>query len=271
MSENSNADNSDPLAGALAALEAEAAAEETTETTATDETTEQVATEEVTETTEETTEAEDDHSEKSRLGRKVKRQEETLTALTSKIDSLADLITKNLTPKQEAALEEEFELSEYPSGEELMAFKKFTIEQAKKAAKSVLADERAEATTKAQQYEGTYLKLMADMTTAEDDDDTVSGEIKTLLVSEDKRFNAKHTGDATKDFLINYRNATDFLLRRGKEKVPNVHGKQSKVATGVNVPRTAQRVATFDRSKLDPIEQGLAAAFTDKELAEMGA
>ena len=96
--------------------------------------------------------------------------------------------------------------------------------------------------------------------------------IKELMLSQDERFNKTYSGhqDPTKDFLRNYRNATDFLLKKGTEKKPNVHGKPSGVPTGVSVPKTTQKVVTFDRSKLDPVEAALAKGFKDEELVSMG-
>lgn len=277
---NSNADNSDPLAGALAGLEAEAGDGEKGKGEGDGEgkqpTPEEVAAQEAEavrlaaeEAAKGEGEGDDDHGEKSRLGRKVKRLE---TEFNSKLDKILERLSTPAKPADAAvpAPDDDFELSEYPTADELKRFKAHTIQKAKEAAKQAVSEVQTESQQAAQQYEQTYIKLMEDMTAADDENDDVSGEIKKLLIGEDKHFNMKHTGDPTRDFLINYRNATDFLLRKGKAKAPNVHGKEPKVPIGVNVPKTVQKVVVFDRSKMDPVERELAQGFTDQQLVEMG-
>ncbi len=87
--------------------------------------------------------------------------------------------------------------------------------------------------------------------------------------TKDDTFNKIHKGDPKEDFLINYRNATIAILNKGKEKKPNIHGKPSQVAAGVTIPGSASKVVTFDRSKLDPVERGMAEGFSDAELVKM--
>ena len=212
----------------------------------------------------------DEHGKKSREGRRIAKRvgriEEGLMSLDKKFDLILEHISaKNAAPEQE----EEFVFSEYPNYEELNKFKDYTVNKAKETAKQTISEVMNESKTKQQEYEQTYVGLMKSMLETEDEDDDVSSEIQKLMVSNDERFNCKHTGDATKDFLINYQNASRYIIDAAKgikTKRPQSHT----APMGVAVPKTAQRSFSVDRSKMDSLEASLASSFSDKELYEMG-
>ncbi len=263
-----NADNS--LAGALAGLEAEVSkAEKGIEQNATEiiDAAPNVTIKPDDKNTEiiDAAPFEEDHGEKSKLGRKFKRLEQTQESLDKKLDA----ILTRLTPKEIEPEEEDFPLSEYPTAEELKEFKKFTLKQSKEAAIKVAMEAQLRVNSDKENYEKSYVSLLYEMTDQADEDEEITTQIKDLMTSTDSRFNKIHTGDPVKDFLKNYKNTTDFLLRKNMAKKPNVNGKPSGVPTSVNVPNTTQRVVSFYRDKFDTIETSLASVFTDDELFNM--
>jgi hypothetical protein len=248
-----------------------ATTEETTETTETTEstgTTESTETETTEETQDTTTEAETDpdeeeklsHGEKSRLGRKVKRLETTLTEIS---ESLKVLRERNTAPAKTEEDEPEPVLPEDPTTDELRDYlaqrDKWLLKQVRKE-QTRESQQRQEAS---QKYAQEYASMIAEHL---DPDEDV--ELYKLMTDEkDITYNRVHKGDAKEDFLINHRNATRSLLK--KPTKPTVPVKGAKPPGKVNVPSSTVAAKTFDRAQLNPMEQQVAKMFSDEELAEI--
>ena len=204
------------------------------------------------------------HSEKSRLGRKVKRLEDTLTDIKGSLDFLRERSTQPAQPVVEA----EIELPENPTAEEIKDFVRKDRERLIKNLESKDSEKARAAQESRQKYAKEYAKMVED--TLDPDDDAEI--FKLMTDTKDLTYNQVIKGDAKEDFLLNYRNATKSVLNKVKPaKVSTVHGKVSKVPTGVNVPSSpVVAPKTFDRSKLSPLEADVAKMFNDEELASLG-
>ena len=248
----------------------EGATEEVKEVKATtEEAKEEVVTKEVTDTeTKEPLEEEETHGEKSRLGRKVKRLESTLEDIKSTLDFIKERSVKEV--KTEPAVEEEeIELSEYPTADEI---KRFNEQERKKTLR--LIDQRESDKSKkqqeaTQQYVKEYSRLLKESVDPDEDPD-----LYTMLTDEkDLTYNQVYKNDAKEDFLINLRNANKALRSRGGAPVTKttVANKTTGIPTGVNIPggtKPAQKVV--DISKWSADEQELAKNFSADELASLG-
>lgn len=201
--------------------------------------------------------AEPDHSEKSRLGRKVKYLEDKLSKVDS-IDQKLDALFKKFEKT-----EPEEPLPELPSGEDVVKIVEKTL--------SKREQEKIENEQKAQEsYQSTYLNLLEEAV-GEDD------ELRTLLVDQKSPFNKTSDkgffGNPAHDLLLNITKATKALRAQKETPKPNVKGAKPIVPTGVNVPSTPSKVTVqkVDTSKWGKEEQALANSglFSDEELAEL--
>ena len=201
--------------------------------------------------------AEPDHSEKSRLGRKVKYLEDKLSKVDS-IDQKLDALFKKFETK-----EPEEPLPELPSGEDVVKIVEKTL--------SKREQEKIENEQKAQEsYQSTYLNLLEEAV-GEDD------ELRTLLVDPKSPFSKTsdkgYFGNPAQDLLLNITKATKALRAQKETPKPNVKGTKPSVATGVIVPSTPSKgtVQKVDTSKWGKEEQALANSglFSDEELAEL--
>ena len=201
--------------------------------------------------------AEPDHSEKSRLGRKVKYLEDKLSKVDS-IDQKLDALFKKFETK-----EPEEPLPELPSGEDVVKIVEKTL--------SKREQEKIENEQKAQEsYQSTYLNLLEEAV-GEDD------ELRTLLVDPKSPFSKTsdkgYFGNPAQDLLLNITKATKALRAQKETPKPNVKGTKPSVATGVIVPSTPSKVTVqkVDTSKWGKEDQALANSglFSDEELAEL--
>jgi RNA binding exosome subunit len=201
--------------------------------------------------------AEPDHSEKSRLGRKVKYLEDKLSKVDS-VDQKLDALLKRLETK-----EPEEPLPELPSGEDVVKIVEKTI--TKREADRIANEQKAQ-----EQYQSTYINLLEEAV-GEDE------ELRTLLVDPKSPFNKTSDkgfyGNPAQDLLLNITKATKALRAQKETPKPNVKGARPTVATGVNVPSTPAKVTVqkVDTSKWGKEEQALANSglFSDEELAEL--
>ena len=202
-------------------------------------------------------EVEPDHSEKSRLGRKVKYLEDKLSKVDS-VDQKLDALLKRLETK-----EPEEPLPELPSGEDVVKIVEKTI--TKREADRIANEQKAQ-----EQYQSTYINLLEEAV-GEDE------ELRTLLVDPKSPFNKTSDkgfyGNPAQDLLLNITKATKALRAQKETPTPNVKGARPTVATGVNVPSTPAKVTVqkVDTSKWGKEEQALANSglFSDEELAEL--
>jgi RNA binding exosome subunit len=201
--------------------------------------------------------AEPDHSEKSRLGRKVKYLEDKLSKVDS-IDQKLDALFKKFEKT-----EPEEPLPELPSGEDVVKIVEKIL--------SKREQEKIENEQKAQeQYQSTYINLLEEAV-GEDE------ELRTLLVDPKSPFSKTsdkgYFGNPAQDLLLNITKATKALRAQKETPKPNVKGARPTVATGVNVPSTPAKVTVqkVDTSKWGKEEQALANSglFSDEELAEL--
>lgn len=198
---------------------------------------------------------EEDHGEKSRLGRKVKFLEDKL----SKLDSLDQKIEKLL----QASTKHEEELPEIPTGQEVLELvdKRLEARETKKAEEARKAQES---------YQSRYISLLED--TVGDDE-----ELRELLLAPDSPYNKtgpnSYFGDPAQDLLNNVTKAQRALRSKTVTPKPNVHGKPPTVPNGVNIPTTPTKTVAkkVDTSKWGKEERALAESglFNDEELAEL--
>jgi hypothetical protein len=231
---------------------------------------------ETVESTETTTETEgevvspskedEEHGEKSRLGRKVKRLEETI----SKIGSSLDFIKEKITAKQAVVEDEEPYLPEGATSEEIKDFIKKDRERLLKQLETKEVEKSQAQSNQRQKYVTEYSKMVEDMLDPDEDAEI----FKLMTDTKDLTFNQVHSGfsDAKQDFLINYRAATKAVLNKVKPVTKTtVSNKTSKIPNGVNVPGgTKQSVKAVDTSKWSAEEQELAKMFSAEELSGMG-
>ena len=201
--------------------------------------------------------AEPDHSEKSRLGRKVKYLEDKLSKVDS-IDQKLDALFKKFEKT-----EPEEPLPELPSGEDVVKIVEKIL--SKREQERILNEQKAQ-----EQYQSTYINLLEEAV-GEDE------ELRTLLVDPKSPFNKTSDkgfyGNPAQDLLLNITKATKALRAQKETPKPNVKGARPTVATGVNVPSTPAKVTVqkVDTSKWGKEEQALANSglFSDEELAEL--
>ena len=203
------------------------------------------------------------HGEKSRLGRKLKRLEEEQGKKLSSIEETLKVLSERiLTPKQE--VEEELELPENPTAEEIKEFVKRDRERLLRDVEKRETEKSKQAQSETDKYSREYVKMIEDML-----DPVEDAEIYKLMTdTKDLTYNQVYKRDAKEDFLINYRNATKAILTQSKtRKVIS----QGKAAPGVNVPgATKTEIKKVDTSKWSQQEQDMAKLLGDEALAEMG-
>jgi hypothetical protein len=205
-----------------------------------------------------------EHGEKSRLGRKVKRLEDTLTDIKSTLDFIRERSTQTAQP----VVEPEPELPENPTAEEIKEFVKKDRDRFVQRLESNHAAKTKEVQDAKERYAKDYTRLVEETLDSEEDSEI----FKLMTDTKDLTYNQVIKGDAKEDFVINYRNATKAILNKVKPaKVSTVHGKPSPIPTGVNVPSAAVVTSkTYDRSKLSPLEADVAKLFNDEQLASLG-
>lgn len=209
---------------------------------------------------------EEGHSEKSRLGRKVKRLEETLTDIRSSLDFIKERTT---TPQvQSLPIDEDDELPDGATSEEIKDFVKKRETRLLKALEQRESDKERDAREKKTSYAKEYAKTLESMVDPEEDEEI----FKLLTDTKDLTYNQVYRGNPVEDFLINYRGATKAVLRKATPGTKTtVANKPSAIPTGVNVPGgTKPATKVIDTSKWSRDEQELAKMFSSDELAEMG-
>lgn len=133
---------------------------------------------------------EEDHSEKSRLGRKVKRMEEQFSNVLEKFD---DFMSRSIPPQPS------------PPADELPEF----IQTPEDVERVVSARERKIATAQ-QMYSGNYIKQLQGL-------GNVNTEIHDDILNEmaaNPNFNARHTGNPIVDARLNYAEAKASVLAK---------------------------------------------------------
>ena len=208
----------------------------------------------------ESSEKDDEHGEKSRLGRKVKRLESTLDDISQKLDKA---LTK--PPVVPDIDEPEPELDEFPTREQVIAHDKWAKGQLLKEIKRDENERTKVQTESNEKYARDYVGLLKKTVDEEDDPELFS-----LLTNEqDNTYNRVYSHDAKEDFLINYRNAVDFLRKKPSSEKQFTKGKVPPNAP--NVPTLPSEVIkTVDTSKWSPEERELSKLFDDKELSSLG-
>ena len=210
------------------------------------------------------------HGEKSRLGRKVKRLEDTLTEIRSSLDFLKE---RTATPQvQSQEEEEELDLPENPTAEEVKEYIQKREEKLVSRIEKRGSEKTDQQQDKINRYKKEYTKKM---TALADSDDDAELEIYKLMSDEkDLTFNLAHSNfeDAKEDFIINFRAATKAVLNKSKPGTrTTVANKPSQIPTGVNVPGNAQAATKIvDVSKWSKDEQDLAKMFSADDLAQLG-
>lgn len=147
----------------------------------------------------------DDNAERSRLGRKVKYLEETITSLTSQLETQTKLLqslVERVSPKEPAKEDDE---------EEVITTKKDVLRVLTEAEKR-----KAEEKTR---YENNYVKTFQSLLIQEDD-----GIRSDIYKTWNDKYNVVFTGDPVRDAEIGYLKAkVDVLSRhtyKGKEDTP---------------------------------------------------
>jgi hypothetical protein len=199
------------------------------------------------------------HGEKSRLGRKVKRLEDTLGEIKGSLDFL-----KERSQVAAPEVEEELALPENPTAEEIRDFVKQDRARLLKDIEKQGAAKSKQEQESNQKYGMEYAKMVEDMLDPEEDAEVY----KLMTDTKDLTYNQVYKRDAKEDFLINYRNATKSILRKQKPaKVVSL----GKPAGGVNVPgATKVEAKKADTSKWSGPEQDMARLLGEDALAEMG-
>jgi len=213
------------------------------------------------------------HGERSRLGRKMKRLEDTISEIKSSLDFLKErtISTHVATPQEEFP-----ELPENPTAEEIKEYMDKREARVVKTIQQQTAEQAQKADKAKKEYAQEYARLMKDTLDLDFDDSGKlivpedAKDVYALLADEkDITYNQVYKGDPKEDFLINYRNATRAVATKNRPTKP---APTRGVKPGsVNVPNTSTPAPKFvDRSKLSPEEQAVAKMFSDEELAEMG-
>lgn len=147
----------------------------------------------------------DDNAERSRLGRKVKYLEETITSLTSQLETQTKLL-QNLVEKMSSR-----ETAKEEDEEEVITTKKDVLRVLTEAEKKRM-EEKA-------RYENNYVKTFQSLILQEDD--KIRSEIYKTW---NDKYNVVFTGDPVRDAEIGYLKAkVDVLSRqtyRGREETP---------------------------------------------------
>ena len=167
---------------------------------------------------------EDEHSEKSRLGRKFKRLEEDNQKLQEKLDRLLNTLSK-----KEPVVEDEDEIDDESTVITAKDVKKILEKHEANRSKRQIEDER-KATEVQQSYEKNYIKKILEF---EDEPD-----FKVIYDEMYKNYNVKITGNPEADAEINFERATAAFYKKARKekKVPVKGGKPG--STGLESPGT---------------------------------
>lgn len=159
------------------------------------------------------------HKEQSNLGRKVKKLEETLEGLSSKLDAYFTQTTTRRT-----------EVEEPPEDE---------IITTRKDVRRVMEEEERRKiqtqTERAKKYETSYVQEVRKMSR---DDDELGEELLKELFTKESPFNRYITGDPIADARINYAEASRATLKKKiatTKPKPNVKGEKSAISTNMTV------------------------------------
>jgi hypothetical protein len=184
-----------------------------------------------------------EHGEKSRLGRKVQRIETRLSAL-DQIQETLRLLTDHLVNKKTVDdADQEPELSELPSAEEVRDYNAWSRRQMLKEIAANQPD--PDRSKKAQEeYSRAYMKVLSKEVDPDDDPELYA----MLTDPKDLTYNVIHYGDPARDFAKNLAGASKALMSKMKQRKISVLGKGGSVATGVSVSTSTANVRTLDRA-----------------------
>ena len=167
---------------------------------------------------------EDEHSEKSRLGRKFKRLEEDNQKLQEKFDLLLDTLSK-----KDTVVEDEDDIDDETTVITVKDVKKILEKHEANRSKRQTEDEK-KATEVQQRYEKDYVKKILEF---EDEPD-----FKVIYDEMYKNYNVKITGNPGADAEINFERATAAFYKKAKKekKIPLKGG--APLSTGIESPNT---------------------------------
>jgi hypothetical protein len=212
------------------------------------------------------------HGEKSRLGRKVKRLEDTLDQIKSSLDFLKE---RTVQPVQHQAAPEP-ELPDDATPEEIRDY----IKQREDLLIAKVEARQNERTQKSQDAVNQYVRKYSQLVKKTlDEEDPEESEIFNLMTAEGEggkatEYNRSYSNfqDPEEDFRINFKAATRAIINKTKPLTKTtVHNAPSKIPTGVNVPGNGKPPArAVDISSWSAEEQSLAKHFSGDELANMG-
>jgi hypothetical protein len=208
------------------------------------------------------------HSEKSRLGRKVKHLESTLSEIKDTLDILRDTVSNQVRTQPIHAEEQEPDLPDGATSEEIKQYVKDREEYLLRRLEQKQREKEVETDKKLKEYAKVYAKFVSDIDLEEE------GEIyKMLTDTKDLTYNCIHTGDPREDFLINYRAASKAVIAKTRTGAPKitVANKSGQIPSGVILPSTTtkQVAKKIDMSKWSKDERELASLFSEDELASM--
>jgi len=157
------------------------------------------------------------HKEQSNLGRKVKKIEETLEGLSSKLDAY---FTQSSTRRTEV---------EEPIDDEIIT--------TRKDVRRVMQEEKQREvqtqTESARKYESVYVREIRKLS---EEDEEMGDELLKELFKKESPFNRYITGNPGADARINYAEASRATLKKRIAKPkPNVKGEKSPVSTNITV------------------------------------
>src|SRR3972149_3260591 len=167
----------------------------------------------------------EDHAEKTRLGRKVKKLEEGMVT-KAEFSQLKNNLDSFMTKPAEQVKAEQFDMPEYVA----------TPDDVEKVIQVREARQRNEQET----YQKAYVSQMVSMSTGNEQHDEV---VKEMMAN----FNIRRTGNPQIDAELNYAKAQAAVLSRGATKTVPVKGEKP-AAAGVTVGNTnTQRKVTLPK------------------------
>jgi hypothetical protein len=226
-------------------------------------------------------EAEDDLPQgvRSHIGRIITRQlkKQLKEELSPVLETLEEIKTRGTVSQEEELVEPV--MPEDPTPEDVVRYTKENREFILKTIERKQAQKDSEAKKGKADYGKEYTKLIED--SLDPDESPEIYQMMTEVKGRDARgvaiggeFNKAYTGDAKKDFLINYRNATTAYIAKLRNPMEKkvLKSQTTTVKVGaVNIPSTTtQAEKVVDRSKFSDLEREAAKLFSDKELSEMG-
>jgi hypothetical protein len=175
----------------------------------------------------------EDQSERSKLGRRVRRVEDSLTTILSKLDSALERREPNyhIPSSQQTSSSFQDDVPEVIT----------TYDDFKKAQKKYRDDE----TKEQKKYEENYFRKLDQLRTENSD---LHQEVVDEMMA---NFNVKHSGDASVDAELNYSKAYTSLLKKKVGVIkPKVRGEKSSSSTNLSV-ESRETSATSSEPQLD--------------------